>query len=140
MVRLVRPGAVDPNLSLVPGEHPNSAELGHGPGEGLVEGGRAGGELVDGVPGAAIGEEHLIRREQTLPALQVLEVGVVECVGSGRVHVDGDPRVHLDGAHLLQLRRVPRVQGGVDFASGAEVVHAVREAAAVGESDGVGTG
>jgi hypothetical protein len=115
MPGLVDGGADAADLAVAAGLEADPAELGHGGDEGLLEGGAVGGEEVDGGAGAAVGEEHLVGGEQALVVAEVVEVGVVEDPGRGRVQHRDRRRAVVDGAHptqrpqVLQVhRRVPR--------------------------------
>jgi len=113
--RLVDGGADAAYLAVAAGLDPDPAELGHGGDEGLVEGGAVGGEDVDGGSGSAVGEEHLVGRQQALVVAEVVEVGVVEDLGRGHVQHGERRGAVVDGTHPPQRpqevevhRRVPR--------------------------------
>nr|CAB3468886.1 unnamed protein product [Digitaria exilis] len=61
---------IDPaNLAIGASVHADTAKLGHGGNEGVEEGRLVGREVVDGGPGAAVGEEHLVGGEEALHLL-----------------------------------------------------------------------
>lgn len=91
---LVDSGTINPNLTLIPSLNPHPSQLSDGGNKSVVESVLTGGKEVDGGLGPCVGEEDLVGGEEALALLEVLEVLIVEGLGSDRVHVDGDPGVH----------------------------------------------
>lgn len=124
---------------MVPGLDPDPTHLCDRGDEGLLECRVVRCEQVDRGPRSRICEQRLVRDEEALSLLEVLEVDVVERLRRCGVHVDGDSGVHVDRAHLPQLQRVAEVQVRVDPACWAEVVDPLGEFAAVRETNRVRT-
>lgn len=128
---LVDAGAIQSNFTFIASEDANSSQLGDGSNESVLKSFGIGCEEVHGRLGSWIGEQSLIRGEQALPLLEVLEVDVVKCPWCVGVHVNGDSGVHLQGTHLSQLQSIRWIQCWVNTAFWTEVIDSFGESAAV---------
>ncbi|KAL6993831.1 hypothetical protein U1Q18_011944 [Sarracenia purpurea var. burkii] len=92
-------GAVVTDVPPGSGLDSDPAQFDHGCGEGPLESKLISRPVIDNGPGARVRKEDLVRCEEALALLEVLEVDVVEGVGSVWVHVYGYPGVHIPWAH-----------------------------------------
>lgn len=129
-----------PHLSLIPSLDSIESQLLNGLNKVLKECSLVCRICLDEPLRPVVGDQSMVRIEQPQAPGEVLEVHVVEFAGGHDIIKGGHGGVLvIGGTSLLQPLGIAWVQGGVIGLGVAVIVDSVRELAAVGEANGVGT-
>lgn len=132
---LVHQSAIPPDFALVTSLNSNSSKLCNGGYESLIKSTTVGSKQVYSAFWSTIREQCLIRCEQTLSLLKVLEIHIVKRLRGYWVHVNRYSWIHIHWAHLSKLKRVIGVEGWVNSVCWTEIVNSFGESSTMGESN-----
>lgn len=94
-----------------------------------------GSKQVDNFSRSGVTQQSLVRCEKALPLLEVLEIGIVECLRCGWVHVYCNSWIYISRTQVFESICVFQVQCWIYSAFAFEIVYPFGESAAVGESN-----